>query len=85
MAAKTDQEHVDELRTWRDNIVTALKAPETVSAFGGQPDTAGGNAIGRMGGRAQLLRELADLEDKIKDLEERIEDGPYLGSMIGVT
>lgn len=66
----SDTDYLETLRTWRDNILTALKTPETVSAYGGMPDTSGsGPGVGRMGGRAQLLSELREVEGLIAKLD----------------
>jgi len=80
--ALTDEQNLEELRTWRDNLIAALKTPETVSAFGGMPDHSGGNSIGRMSGRAQLLRELEIVEAKIDEVQGR---EPYMREARGVT
>jgi hypothetical protein len=76
MAAKTDAEHLEELREMRDNLVTALKTPEVFSPFGGAPNSNVGKKLDRMGGRAELRAELDWVEQRIADLEASIEDGP---------
>ena len=68
--ALSDAAYLEQLKTWRDNIITALKTPETVGAYGGMPDPIGGQGVGRMSGRAQLLAELREVEAKILMLDE---------------
>lgn len=68
--SQTDAAYLEQLKTWRDNLLTALATPETTSAFGGMPDNNGTNSLGRMGGRAQLLRELETVEQRIAETED---------------
>lgn len=79
--SKTDAESLEQLKVWRDNLKTALQAPETVSAYGGMPDKSGGNKVLRMAGRAQLLSELREVEARIESLQGA---QPYLGESRGV-
>lgn len=83
---ETDEEKLVRYRNWASRIVTALENPETVSAYGGMPDISGsGPSIGRMPGRAELLNELQWLNERIDELTSLLEDGPYLGTTLGVT
>lgn len=67
----TDAERLVELEEWRDNLIAALKAPETHSAFGGMPDANGPGQVSRMAGRAQLRSELAEVRAEIEEIKER--------------
>lgn len=69
--AKTDAETLEDLRAWRDNLIAALRSPETVSGYGGMADATGSNTINRMGGRSQLLSELREVESRIEAIENR--------------
>ena len=83
--AQSDEQTLGSLREWRDNIIAALKIPETTSAFGGMPDTTGGGpGVGRMGGRAQLLSELDKVNSLIAEHEAKTEDGPNCSSSLGI-
>ena len=75
---RTNAENLEYYQTWRDNIVNALQTPETVSAYGGMPDTAGsiGETVGRMPGRAQLLSELMWVEERLEELQ-LLADGAF--------
>lgn len=79
---KTDAESLAELQSWRDNVVAALKEPETVSGYGGMSDSSGVNTINRMGGRSQLLRELEVIDRQITEIETRT---PFTRNSIAVT
>jgi hypothetical protein len=84
--ALSDALSLEELRTWRDNLIAALKTPETASAYGGMPDTSGAPVIvHRMGGRAQLLAELKEVQALIEKAEVASEEaGPYMLESRGV-
>lgn len=69
---KTDAEHLEDLKTWRDNILAELKTPGTVSAYGGSPDVNGPVQLQRMPGRAQLLEELRWLDEEIAKVEAEV-------------
>ncbi len=70
--ARTDAEHLESLKSRRDAIEDALAEPETLSAFGGAPDSNGPQSLRRMEARAQLQSELRDIKAEISDLESRI-------------
>ncbi len=81
---QTNEEYIAELKEWRANIVAAPKEPTTASAFGGMPNNSGANRIDRMGGRAQLLKELETVEAKITEAEQK-EDSIYFGESRAIT
>lgn len=73
---ESDADKLIRFRNWESRLLTALEAPETVSAFGGMPDSNGPVSVGRMPGRAQLLAELQHVQTMITKLEQSV-DGSF--------